>query len=84
MSIKTAILHGMKKSRRKYHTTYQLDRFVMDNQPMHGFVEYHSVRARISELNASGQIHRVAPNKYTLVPLNEQYLNVLSGAHDHA
>ena len=67
MSIKTKILAGMKKSRRKYHTMFQLDSFVME--PVGGsgeFVEYHSVRARISELNASGHISRVAPNKYIL------------------
>ena len=69
MSIKSDILAGMKKSRRKYHTSDQLDDFAVGNiifPPTE-----HGVRARISELTTSGEIFRVSLNKYTIYNMQE-------------
>ena len=67
MSIKTDILAGMKKSRKKYFRSDELDNFAIDNMGFgSSFPTTHGVRARISELTTDGKIIRTQPNQYTL------------------
>jgi hypothetical protein len=71
MSIRNAIIKGVKRSRRKLHTTGQLDRFAIDHHTHGVWPTTHGVRARISELTKAGVLTRVAPNQYTLTPTED-------------
>lgn len=67
MSIKSRILSGMMKSRKKKFSSSDLDKFAAPNFLLPNlWPTTHGVRARISELTASGDIKHVARGTYIL------------------
>ena len=68
MTIKSKIMHGVNNSltrgRKRPFTLQDLDDFATTGDGLFNFVEYHSVRARVSELVKAGDLMHVGESQY--------------------